>query len=316
MDILLALRTFYVAQIPPFLIAYCIPDLRERFVAYGARGSSSIPTSRERNSNSERTSPEKPVPRSSTTRGTLNFLLSLTNIRVPHAWFIQFYVVSVVSSWVWLHQLLTRGPLFLAVSRMTPEQPVSMTVNQILVCWCLMTLQGSRRLYECSTPTKTSQSTMWVFIWGDGILFYLAMSLSIWIEGIPALLSTDVYFEGITPSAPTIRTIICVAIFLIASGIQHTCHAHLATLEKYTVPMHPAFAKIVSPHYTAECAIYLALTFLAAPEGHLVNKTMLSASVFVVANLCISAQISRTWSIEKFGEDSVKGKWRILPGVW
>lgn len=101
-----------------------------------------------------------------------------------------------------------------------------------------------------------------------------------------------------------------------ASGIQHDCHHYLASLKKYTVPLHPLFLRVLCPHYTAECVIYLSLALLAAPRGEMVNKTLLCGLLFVVVNLGVTAGNSKRWYIEKFGEDSVRGRWRMIPGIY
>jgi 3-oxo-5-alpha-steroid 4-dehydrogenase 3 / polyprenol reductase len=105
-------------------------------------------------------------------------------------------------------------------------------------------------------------------------------------------------------------------VFLIASGVQYDCHEHLASLKGYTVPPHPIFHRVLCPHYTAECAIYLALSFLAAPRGEMINKTVLSGFLFVIINLGITAHNTKQWYKTKFGEESVRGKWKMIPGVF
>lgn len=115
---------------------------------------------------------------------------------------------------------------------------------------------------------------------------------------------------------PSLKTIVLLPVFLMASGMQHDCHHYLSSLKKYTVPVHPLFFRIVCPHYTAECVIYLSLSILATPEGQFVNKTMLCGLFYVVVNLGVTARNSRLWYQTKFGEDSVRGKWTFLPGLY
>ena len=105
-------------------------------------------------------------------------------------------------------------------------------------------------------------------------------------------------------------------IFLLASGIQHDCHHFLFSLKKYTLPTHPAFRRIVCPHYTAECVVYLSLALLAAPKGEIVNKTLLSALAFVVINLGTTASNTKQWYLRKFGEDSVRERWNMIPWIY
>jgi len=115
---------------------------------------------------------------------------------------------------------------------------------------------------------------------------------------------------------PSVRTFLCLPVFLLASGVQHDCHHYLSSLKKYTLPTHPLFQWVICPHYTAECAIYLSLSILAAPPGEFINKTVLSGMSFVVINLGVTADNTKQWYRVKFGEESVRGKWRMIPGVW
>jgi len=98
--------------------------------------------------------------------------------------------------------------------------------------------------------------------------------------------------------------------------MQHDCHMYLAGLKKYTLPQRYLFRLIVCPHYTSECLIYLAIAIVAAPEGQSLNKTVLAGLAFVVSNLAVTADSTRKWYVEKFGEESLKGRWRMLPFVY
>jgi 3-oxo-5-alpha-steroid 4-dehydrogenase 3 len=110
---------------------------------------------------------------------------SLASLQVPHSYFTQFYVASVLSSVFWGAQLLSRGSAFQALAaRMHPEHlEKSMSVSQVMVCWALMMVQGARRLRECLVFSKPSSSRMWFVHWLLGIAFYLAAGIAIWIEG-------------------------------------------------------------------------------------------------------------------------------------
>lgn len=207
-----------------------------------------------------------------------------------------------------------------------------MSVDQVMLCWVLMMIQGARRLQECFVFSKPSSSDMWFVHWLLGIAFYLAAGIAIWIEGagmrhslvpfiqltfVGSLLSHRLSLEDINiANAPSLRTFICVPIFLLASGLQHDCHHYLFSLEKYSVPTHPVFANIISPHYMSECLIYLSLAAVAAPKGEAINKTLGSCLCFVAVNLGISASTSKQWYRAKFGESAVEGKWKMIPWVY
>ena len=122
--------------------------------------------------------------------------------------------------------------------------------------------------------------------------------------------------SGISLSALTLKAIIGIPVFILASGIQHDCHAYLASLPKYTLPVHPMFQNFICPHYTAECLIYLSLAFIAAPKDALINRTMFAAFVFASANLTVTAATSKEWYERKFGKDAVAHRWIMVPGVY
>jgi 3-oxo-5-alpha-steroid 4-dehydrogenase 3 len=117
-------------------------------------------------------------------------------------------------------------------------------------------------------------------------------------------------------SNPSLKTVIAVPLFLLGSGIQHDCHKHLASLKKYTLPENRFFQAIVCPHYTSECLIYASIAIVAAPKGQIVNRTVLTGLAFVASNLGVTADSTRKWSVEKFGEEKLKGRWRILPYIY
>lgn len=127
---------------------------------------------------------------------------------------------------------------------------------------------------------------------------------------------------------PSIKDFIGVLIFLLASGFQYDCHAYLASLKNtkktdggtatshYQLPEHPAFNISLTPHYFAECFIYLALAIAAAPKGTVLNWTLVTALVFVTTNLGVTAYGTGQWYERKFGSDAVKGMARMIPFVF
>jgi 3-oxo-5-alpha-steroid 4-dehydrogenase 3 len=101
-----------------------------------------------------------------------------------------------------------------------------------------------------------------------------------------------------------------------ASGIQYDAHVYLASLKKYTLPEHPIFNLLICPHYSAEAVIYISLAILGAPDSQLVNKTLLAAVIFVMVNLGVSAELTKRWYIETYGEKKVEGRWTMIPGIY
>jgi 3-oxo-5-alpha-steroid 4-dehydrogenase 3 len=200
-------------------------------------------------------------------------------VQVPHNFFTHFYLTSVASSlfWGW-------------------RQRVWHAQGQMQVVWALMLLQGVRRLLEARAYTSTSKSTMWVAHWILGIFFYLAMNLSIWVEG------------SVKAPGPW-ATAVMVPAVLTAHALQHSYHAYLYRLRSadkgYQLPSH-----------TCEIAIYVLLSFLSAPQGQLVNWTVVCGAIFVVSNLGVTAAGTKEWYDEKFGKDKVGARTIMIPFIW
>lgn len=106
------------------------------------------------------------------------------------------------------------------------------------------------------------------------------------------------------------------AVFFAASLKQNECHRYLASLKKYTLPNEGLFAYLVCPHYTCECLIYLAIAFVAAPQGVLLNSSVLCGLAFVAVNLGATASGTRQWYAQKFGAGSVARRWNMVPFVF
>lgn len=116
---------------------------------------------------------------------TLDYLAEL---RVPHEWFLHFYVVSVACSLFWAVQIISKTSLVVALCR-NSRSGGTMSMNQIVLTWSLMAAQGVRRLIESITLGKASASKMWFVHWILGTVFYVAMSVAVWIEGAGTLLT-------------------------------------------------------------------------------------------------------------------------------
>ena len=174
--------------------------------------------------------------------------------------------------------------------------------------WLLMLLQGVRRLAESLFYVSAGGSSMWVGHWILGLLFYLTINLAVWIE-----LERD-------------ETVSCMAVavlvppLLVAHYLQHSYHVYLYRLRTqragYRLPAHPLFPNLLCPHYTCEVAIYMLLSLLAAPKRGTVNLTLLSATVFVLVNLGVTAAGTKEWYAGEFGNAEVSGRRRMIPWVW
>lgn len=220
---------------------------------------------------------------------------------MPHNYFAHFYVVSVASSlfWAWKLQLWNAH-------------------GRLRMVWALMLLQGARRLLESYAYTSTSKSTMWFAHWILGLVFYLATNVAIWIEDEAAVPGSSSTLDD--AQAVPWKSVALVPALLTAHVLQHVYHAYLYRLRtqnaSYQLPSHPLFPNLLCPHYTCEIAIYVLLSVLAAPPGKLVNWTLASATLFVAVNLGVTASGTKAWYAEKFGEEKVSGRRRMIPWIW
>ncbi|PNS17936.1 hypothetical protein CAC42_3895 [Sphaceloma murrayae] len=303
-DAAAVIESSYVLAAAAILFIRAIPPLRNRFLAYGSRVSSGKDHVAGAASNVS-------VPHEKTSMDAL--LDWAASLQVPHSWFTSFYMVSLLSSMFWAYELLLHGSAFQLVVGNVPDTPRSMTIRQVVVTSAMMLVQGSRRLYECLQFSKPSTSKMFIGHWIMGVWFYLTMGVAVWIEGIPALTQEKFALKHFQFVPPTPRTFISFIVFVLASGAQRDCHGYLSSLKQYAVPEHPAFHALVCPHYFAECLIYLSMAVQAAPSGTLLNRTILSAFIFVAINLGVTADGTKKWYAKKFGSQSVEGKWRMIP---
>jgi 3-oxo-5-alpha-steroid 4-dehydrogenase 3 len=248
-------------------------------------------------------------------------------LQVPHSWFTSFYITSVSCSLIWAADYALSGPISSHIAAYVNTSRPSMTFHQVFIVWLTVLAQGVRRLYECKAFSRPSKSTMWVGHWVLGMAFYIGLSVAIWIEGTAALKAHKLTLVDFSIQAPSVRTFITLAFFMFASGIQHDCHAYLASLKPtgannkdgksdYKLPTHPAFHPTVTPHYLAECVIYLSIAGMAAPSGHWLNSTVTCALVFVAVNLGVTAHGTYEWYVRRFGKQALEGRWRMVPFIF
>lgn len=251
----------------------------------------------------------------------------LATLKVPHSWFISFYAVSVCCSLICAADYVLSGPVTTQFAALTNSWRSSMTFDQVVITWIAVLAQGCRRLYECHAFSRPSKSTMWVGHWAIGLAFYVGLNIAIWIEGARALQKHKLTLIDLSIQTPSFRTFVTLAVFMFASGIQHDCHAYLASLKPtgannkdgktdYKLPNHPAFHLTLTPHYFAECIIYLSLAGMAAPSGQWLNGTVSCALLFVAVNLGVTAHGTYDWYRQKFGKESLRGRWRMVPFVF
>ena len=128
--------------------------------------------------------------------------------------------------------------------------------------------------------------------------------------------------EGITRMRSILDTVdrhalSSIAIFITASIWQYNVHSMLASLRPvsiskaiYVAPPESSlsFQLFLTPHYTAEILIYLAMTLLTR------NWTIFTALVWVITNLSVSSNETRKWARIKFKENAW-GQWNLIPFI-
>ncbi|KAI1124360.1 hypothetical protein F5Y10DRAFT_31729 [Nemania abortiva] len=305
-------QLYYVLSAAAVLAIAAVPDKAQRLLTqYGARSSDKASTTISTRGHKDTGEGLD----DSTTGSLFRFISCLTSVgKVPHSWFIHFYILSVFCTVFWAIQFTTRGTLLeLITNSQCSKSTSSMTTSQIVLVWFFMGLQAVRRLYEYLVVLRPSPSRMWIIHWLLGNTFYLCTSVSIWVEGSMSIQCFGGNCPGI--QVPPLKSVIASFVFLTAWFMQYRCHRYLAGLKKYSLPDDGLFRYLVCPHYTCECMLYLSLAVMAAPEGQLYNQTLACAVLFVSANLGVTAHGTKLWYGERFGS-RVKGRWKMIPVVF
>ena len=299
-------RAFYLLSALGIVIVRLTPPLRDRFLDYGARS-----TAREKNHEPNTT--ETPI---------LRTLDSLAQKRVLHTGFSDFYILSLVCLAFWVPQIYTDDGVIVNLLRYFEYGEYhGARSRRVGLCLILFAIQSVRRLFECWTLSKQStSSSMWIGHYLIGLAFYFFTNIAIFIDHVRAGVDDSHLISLSSPDelALTLLDQVAIAMFFVASVEQYQYHSYLASLRKYTVPDGYAFKLLIAPHYTAECVIYVCLAVISAPRGQHVNVTMLSALLFVVVNLGITAEGTKRWMLGKFPErrKDVESRWRMLPMVF
>ena len=323
---------FLLAAAGVLAVAATPPEARSLLMDYGARNA--FPQNSSHGKQHQAREQPPPTPQGQDQNQLLSLVAAGTAwTQVPHSWFMAFYVTSLACSLFWAVQYVTEGTVLQSlVARQAAASGESATLPQVAVAWAMMLLQATRRVYEHLTIIRPSSSTMWAVHWLLGLCFYLFINVAVWIEGAGTVLKTgpavdptaDAGIEAISGSntdqtygiLSTLKICVAIPVYLFAWFNQHSCHAHLAGLKKYSLPQAGLFRRLICPHYTCECLIYLSLAIAAAPGRELCNKTLLCALAFVVVNLGVTTVGTRKWYVDKFDENAVAGKWNMIPFIF
>lgn len=161
------IQSYFALLTAGILALQLLPTLQDALLSYGPRNTSASPS---------------PPP--------ANPLISLLRksgllIRVPHAWFSHFYVALLSFQFFWAVQYVTRGRILMAIAEREVENGggSGMDLEQVILVWGVLTVQGARRLYESWAVMRPSDSQMLGVHWVLSVLVYLGMSMAVWIEG-------------------------------------------------------------------------------------------------------------------------------------
>ncbi len=161
-------KFFYSVSTILAVSLFLFPSLHDHVVQYGSRRCQQASTS----------------PAKTSSRMLDGLFWKICGLQVPHSWFTHFYWVSVMSSLFWGYQIITNGDTVqLLVAHSPSRDAPGMSMDQVRLAWCLMLIQGSRRLYECLIVMNPSKSSMSVSMWMLGMAYYLVTGVAVWCEG-------------------------------------------------------------------------------------------------------------------------------------
>ena len=239
---------------------------------------------------------------------------------VPNRWFIHFYALGLV----WNVFLLLMALLSIVKELDTPfpsmlgivdtTSPSKVDCSSGFLTLVLLTIQLSRRLYECLFVSSFS-GKMHLGHYVIGVLFYFLVNLTVVAEiPLPSHTSCLKLWQQLSWSH-----CLAVLLFFWASYHQYQCHTILGKLTTWTpdgkkiykIPHGDWFEHVSSPHYLAEILIYIAL--FAVMKGQSIRWILVL--IFVVLNLTLGAQNTHLWYKEKF-DNYPRNRYIILPYVY
>ncbi|KAK9248820.1 hypothetical protein V1506DRAFT_551207 [Lipomyces tetrasporus] len=259
----------------------------------------------------------------------LDAILKPLIITVPKRWFTHFYILGLSMSaascvmlylchtstvtvpfrcLVYMDGLLAKRLAWLLAadhSLFVNVVDVNVSYTRAMAATIIVTVQCSRRLFECIFVEKLSKTArMRVGHYIVGLLVYVATTCASWSDALESTLAGG----NDSDTVPKIAVII----YLLAAFAQYTAHDQLARLKKYSPPPSTMLFKyLICPHYLAEVAIYWAVAWICG-----FTSANVSVLVWTAVNLGASAEQSRKFYVEKFGESVVEGKWNLIPFVF
>ena len=195
------------------------------------------------------------------------------------------------------------------ISNLTDGSTIFWTV------FLLELLQISRRCYECHfVSVFATKSRMTVFQTIFGFAYYVAVSSAL------LRMRLDSSLNNLPLSS---INVLGIGIFVIGFFLQYKSHVMLANLRKrvrpsdqkelivttdHLIPFGGGFRLLSSPHYTAECLIYLGLWLVSSFD------TSMAVILFnVIANHLMMSELSHRWYKKTFSDDYPSERKMLIP---
>ena len=217
------------------------------------------------------------------------------------------------------------------------------TQHKNLVLPVMMAVHALRRCVETQWLERPSGSTMWVGHYVAGMSFYTFTTLAF------LLFSLEHASTSQSSTRPSLLQAIASGGFLAANYVQHHTHVLLAKTRarlsagEYVDLRTGGFQYLVTPHYTAECGLYLcialwSLSLTLQSSSDATKKVALLpwlSFVWTVLILSLSASGTDAWGRAKFpktwdvvssshhkseadgaGGQQLRRRWVIIPFVY
>ncbi|KAK9381458.1 uncharacterized protein V2V93DRAFT_391157 [Kockiozyma suomiensis] len=241
---------------------------------------------------------------------------------VPKTWFTHFYIFGALCSAYALiilglahsniyttpvNYLLTLDHYLSRRLGRFSTNDFNLLYSQAQLSLAIITIQCARRWYECLYVEKMSnKARIRLGHYLVGHLFYLAVSCAILCDSLQ---------NSINPSPNALSLSSCsvaFVLYLTAARAQYSAHKQLASLKKYSPPPPTfLFKYLVCPHYTAEIVVYISIAVICD-----FSSATVAVIIWTIVNLGASAEQSRAFYVDKFGEKVVDGKYNIIPFVF
>lgn len=255
-------------------------------------------------------------------------------IEIPKSYFLYFYIygffVSIymlfltVTSYVYNLDLPGRATI---LAWFQHREVTTDALAVIIVC-TMMTIQHTRRVYECLFVSVYSNSTMNILHFLLGLILYSTVQLSVLSDG-PKLNSNPIILERPSNLEEAFglmqmnsNKLVGVLLFLWATHGHSTSHTILANLRKdrtgqkiihkqHVLPRGGLFNYFSSPHMICEILIYIAMGLVAWDSPAL----WLGPVLFTAVNQLLVINETHKWYVQNF-KDYPRNRCRFIPFVF